>query len=316
MSAPSVNNIYAALTPANTGIGQAQFDPKLIKGVLIVPKGYALTAAQVATLQTKLQNDAMNDSKSSRIYPINFFVETKDGSENAVEQSFAYGAKVIVRDGFYTWSFQWIQGGKTLSDALRTFNGANWNIFLVDANDVLLGTINPADPLGIASIPLVQMYTVPFKLNDGKKIAEYSVQFTFDPKYLNELGAVIANAGFSILDTITGLQNAALSMTTALTKVFNVTVQTPQGLNLGGQYGSVSGLAQAALWTATDTAGAALTVSAVAYNASTQTFTVTLASTNYVVGHTILINLVGPTELATGGVPGFESLGAASAVGL
>ena len=321
---PTINNIYAALTPKNVGLGQAQFDPKVVKGALIVPKGFIITAAQLATLQVVLQNAANADGKAARIYPISNFVEFKDGSEKAVEQSFGYGAKVVVRDGFYTWSFQFIQGGKTLNDALRTYNGSSWDIFFVDSNNVLMGQ-QYADPstgaLGLKAIPIVQMYTQPFALNDGKKVAEYMIDFTFDPRYLNEQGAYIADAGFPILDTIFGLQDVILSnpSANATPGTYNVKVLTPLGVNLGDQYGNIGGLVQAACWSASTLAGLpiALKVSTpIAYDSANKVFNVSLLTTdaNYPTTGKLNINLNGPTELATAGVSGFESTGPISII--
>ena len=315
---PTINNIFAALTPGNVGLGQAQFDPKIVKGALIVPKGYIIPGASLATLQTVLQNAAMADGKSARIYPISNFTEMRDGSEKVVEQTFGYGAKIVVRDGMYTWSFQFVQGGKTLNDALRTFNGSSYDIFFIDANGVLMGTKYVASDgtLGLKAIPVIQMYTQPFALNDGKKVAEYVIDFTFDPKYLNELGSYIADAGFSILDTILGLQDVVLSgSANATSGSYDLTVQTPLGVNLGDQYGTSFGLLQLACWLITNATTGLTIAPAVStpftYNAATKKITIALLKTdpNYPTTGKVQFNLAGPTELATAGVVGFESTG-------
>jgi hypothetical protein len=316
---PTIDNIFASLAPANVGIGKAQFDPKLIKGALIVPKGFTITAANLATLQTVLQNAALANGKSARIYPIANFVETKDGSEKVVEQTFGYGAKVVVRDGVYTWSFQFVNGGKTLNDALRTFNGSSWDVFFVDVKNVLMGTayVDSTGAKGLKAIPLIQLYTQPFALNDGKKLAEYIIDFTFDPKYLNENGHYIADAGFDILDNIQGLQDVALTgVANATSGSYDLTIQTPLGVNLGDQYGNVSGLMQSSAWSITNATTGLVIALAVstpfAYNSATKVLTIALLKTdpNYPTTGKVSFNLVGPTELATAGIVGFESLGA------
>lgn len=322
MGSPSINTIAQALSPSNVGIGAYQLDPKIIKGALIVPKGYALTGAQVATLQTKLVADTLNDAKNLRIYPIANFVETKDSSEAAPDQKFGYGPSLKVRDGYYTWSFQFVQGGKTLNDALRTFNGPSWDAFFIDANNVLMGTQNPNDAAGLKAIPITQIYTEPFKLNDGKKVAEYIIEFTFDPKYINEESTYISNASFDILNTILGLQTVNLTVGNASTpaaKTWTVNVATPLGVNLGPIYGTTPGsaLSKISAWTVSDqTTGVSLTISTVTYNSSTQLFTIVTSNAPGSVGDTVAINLVGPTELAASsiGVVGFESAAAGTFV--
>ena len=315
---PTINNIYAAQTPGNVGLGQAQFDPKVIKGALLVPKGYTLTAANLASLQTYLQNAAMADGKTARVYPISGFLEFKDGSEKAPEQSFGYGAKVIVRDGMYTWSFQYMQGGKSLNDKLRTFNGSFWDCFFVDANNVLLGQTytDSTGAAGLKAIPLIQFYCPPFALNDGKKVAEYTLDFTFDPKYLNENGSFIADAGFNILDTILGLQDVVLTgVANATSGSYDITVKTALGVNLGDQYGVAGGLLQLPAWLITNAATGLVIAPAASnpftYNTATKIITIALLKSdpNYPSIGKVQFNLVGPTELATAGVAGFESVG-------
>lgn len=314
----TVGNISAALQPSNVGIGAKTLDPKLIKGALIVPKGFVITNANLSTLLSVLQSAAYNDSKGSRLYPVANLVDFKDNSEKAVVQTFGYGGQKTVRDGIYKWSFQFVKGGKTLNDALRTFNGDNWDFFFVDHNNVLFGKqyVDTNGAAGIKAIPSIEIYTNPFGLNDGKKVAEYMVEFVFDPKYLNELGQFIADAGFDILDNVTGLQDVVLTgVADATSGTYDITVATKLGVNLFGQYGNNAGLAQSACFVATNAAtGAAIPITSVTPNAGGQYLAIVVdkTNTNYptVSGAKVQFNLVGPTALNTAGVAGFESTGA------
>ena len=67
-----VNTLSQSQLAKNTGLVAVAFDPKRIAGAILVPKGYSLTAAQVATLQAKMTADAAIEAlKNSRrfIFP-------------------------------------------------------------------------------------------------------------------------------------------------------------------------------------------------------------------------------------------------------
>lgn len=302
----TIDNITTSQIPANVGIGSKYFNPKLVKGALIVPKGTIITTANLSTLQTVLQGLAQNDTKDARLYPIANFVDFKDNSEKPVTQSFGYGAEVTVRDGIQKWAFQFIKGGKTLNDALRTFNGDLWDFFFVDQKNVLFGKTCST---GIQAIPSIEIYTDPLILNDGKKIAEYVINFKFDPKYLNEEGAFIADADFDILDTIFGLQDLVLTgVLSGTAKTLNLTVKSIMGQNIGALYTSgTTGLGNKAVWTCVDDGGASVTISTMTWNSLG--YFVAVCTTGYPVSGKVHFNLVGPTALAAAGVAGFESAG-------
>jgi hypothetical protein len=304
----TIDTISQAIEAKNTGLPTKALDPKNIVGALIVPRKTTISASNALALQTYLQGLANNDVNENRLYPVGNFVEFKDNSEKSVKQSFGYGSRFTVRDGIYIWQFQFVKGGKGLNDALRTFNGSDWDYFFVDSKNVLYGYLNNGK---VQSIPNIENYTDPMIINDGKKVTEYTIEFVFSPKYLNELGAVIADSDFDIMDNIYGLQDVNLAVTAnATSKKYNITVKSKLNQDIGALYSGSGGLAQASLWTAVVTAtGVVLTVSSVAWDAATSSFLLTLGATGYPSAGTITFNLVGPTELSTGGVAGFESTG-------
>jgi hypothetical protein len=313
----TVNSLQNNISSKNTGLTSSFFDPKLIKGALIVPKGYIIAAADLATLQTKLLADAANDNKASRIYPIANFLDFKDASEKVIKQTFGYGVSKTVRDGAYTWQFQFTKGGHTLNSAIRAFNGDAWDYIFVDKNGTLIGQIY-ADPvtgaLGIQSIPSIDLYAEPFALNDGKKVAEYMVNFSFFPEYINELVGFISDAGFSTLDVVKGLKDINLSgVGSATPGTYTITLTDAMKVNLFGSISNLSGAGGIAQWVVlNDVTGAAITISAINLNANAKAFDLVLsvADPDYPAGATkISFNLVGPTALAAANVGAYESTG-------
>jgi len=132
--------------------------------------------------------------------------------------------------------------------------------------------------------------------------------------------AFIQDAGFDILSTILGLQDVTLTGTADATPgVYHITALAGLAKTNLASLGALStSLATGSLWAAlNNTTGATITISSVAVGtgANAGTFTVTLTTTAPPypagVGDKVSINLVGPTELTTGNVPGYESLGPA-----
>jgi hypothetical protein len=316
----SVNTLKNNLLSKNTGLVSKPFDPKRIAGAIITPKGYSLTAAQVATLQTKLAADAALDTKALRIYPVANFLDFKDNSEKPVEQSFSTGAEVTVRDGVYKFGFQFTKGGQSLQAALRAFNGSNWDFLFIDDSNQIIGTyyLDATGALGIKAIPSIEIYTSAWMLNDGKKVAEYVINFKFFPKWINENRAYIAvdpTTEFDVLQTVTGLKDVQLKVTGSATPgTYYVQLFDTENVNLFGELNP--GMAAAAMYKVTNTLnGGTITPTSVTADVANQRFTMVLPTTgNYPTGTgqdtKLTIDLVGPTELIAGNVEGIESLGA------
>jgi hypothetical protein len=314
----TVNSLQNSVSSKNLGLTTTFFDPKLIKGAFIVPKGYTLLAADVAALQTKLLADAAANGKSARIYPIANFLEFRDSSEKAIRQTFGYGVSKTVRDGAYTWQFQFTKGAHTLLSALRYFNGDAWDLLFVDQKNQLIGQIY-SDPttgaLGLQAIPSIDIYAEPFSLNDGKKVAEYLVNFSFFPEYVNELIGFISDAGFSLLDTVKGLKDVNVSgVGSATPGTYTITLTDAMKQNLFGNIPSLTGAANAQWVVLNDVTGLAIPVTSVNLNNTAKAFDVVLptAHANYPVGATkISFDLVGPTQLVAANVGSYESTGPA-----
>jgi hypothetical protein len=316
-----VNTILANTVAKNTGLVAKAFDPKRIAGALIVPKGYTLTAAQIATLQAKLTADAALDSKTQRIYPLSNLLDFKDNSEKPVVQAFSTGAETTVRDGVYKWGFQFTKGGQTLHSAVRVFNGASWDFLLVDDSNQIIGTawIDGTGAQGVKAIPSIEIFTDAWMPNDGKKVTEYMTNFKFFPKYINEQLAFIQVdpiAEFDILGTVQGLKDATLKVTASATPgtyYCSIFDNTNENLFDELQAGLVL-----ALWTLVNTVtGATITITSVTPDAANKRFVivVTTADPDYpIAGQKITFNLVGPTELIAANVEGIESTGPVSIV--
>ena len=308
----------------NTGIGACPLDPKNIKWAAHCPQNYVIPASAFANggLLQQLKNDAMNDSKALRIFPVGNFADFKDNSEKPVEEKLGYGDVGTVRDGIYDLQFRFRIGGLLLSNKLRSFNRGGNSYLFCDSNNLLVGTsaLDSTGAPSIGGIPPIEFYQDVMMLNDGKKNAEYWAKYRFQPKFINELIGYSQDVEFDIASAILGLQEVVLTMTADATKgTYHVTALAGAAkINLAALFPVA--LASASAWTFINAVtGAVITVTTVALgtgaNAGTFTITVTTTAPPYPAGATkVSVNLVGPTELSGLLVPGYESTGVASCV--
>ena len=308
----NLNELVCASDVANTGFGNCYLDMQQIVGAFIVPNGYKLTAAELQTLQTTLTADSKVVNKLNRIYPVGNFIQITDNSEDKTIQTFGYGGKKVTKEGSYDWTYQFTDGGLCLLKALRSFNSnGKWSVLFYDANFNLFGTTGSEEG-ALYGIPTEMIWAAPWKPNDGTNTAMYSIQFNFQPRFINEdLGFFAAG---SYLTEITGLQDVVLTKNTWVeaTGVANVTVASKCGTNLGEVYPSE--LAATGVWTAVNAVtGAAITITSVAYVSATKTFNVTIdtADGDFPAGtQGVLLNLAANSVLEAASIIGFESAGA------
>lgn len=295
---------------ANTGVGDCSLEISKIVGFFLVGKGFVLTAANLATnaaLQAALIAAAGADLKANRIFPVHDLLDITDNTSDPTEQTFGYGASVIVQEGNYNWSFPYLTGGICLSNALRNFIGNNIRVIFYDSNGTLFGW-KQGDTL--VGIPLNQFYSNPWRPATGAAVMNLGVRFNFEPYFINEEIGFFKTDGFS-LRSIEGLQNVKLSQSGVQAKpVYKIKANAGcSGLDLYDEYSTE--LAAVPNWIAENAAtGANITITSVAVDANIKGWTVTLdsADADYPAIGSIKLRLAAPSVLKAAGVPGFESL--------
>lgn len=305
-----LNDPVCASIGSNTGIPTCSITPKNIVGAIFLPKGTALTAAEVATSAafiTKLQTLVLNPV-ATRAYPIGPFVELSDKSEETLYTTTGYGVKQFVREGKIGYQFGIMAGGLHLQKALRAFNHTQaHDVLLVDQENVVYGCDDGAG--GMKGFSIEEFYANPWKVTDGSNPTKFMIDFMFlDTKELND-DIVYLKLEQNFHSSIKGNIDVELVLvsqtsTKAVIKVQTVGTKT----NLYGAYSD--DLDDLAVWTCTK-AGTAVTPTGVVAVAATEAFEFTLTTPTG--AHEF--NLVAPAALATGhvgGAPdnGYESTGA------
>jgi hypothetical protein len=299
-SFPCISNV------GNTGIQPCSLDYKLLQGAYLGPKGDEI---DVTNLQTALAAKVYNPNKSARWYPVYGFETPTFNSEKKTIQTMANSAKHVVKEGFADWMFQRTIGGLSAHKALRLFNGPDWDFMFFD-NDP-----KGQKFMGITGSAATKLKMIPsdqgffwadyWTPNTGSAVAEYTSQFVFDGKYVNDLVRGV-QANFDLTTMLPGLIDVNLvasATVNATSGSFNICIVSPLGVDIGAKYSAA--LAAPGAWTAKNTAtSAAIVPSGATWVPSTTSgvpgyFTVVVptAAPPYPASGTVTFSLVDPSVL-------------------
>ena len=311
-----------ATAAGNSKASAIYFDVKNITGAILTPKGYQISNTNLATVSamlTALQVDCNNASKAARLFALYGFEQISDNSEDIQVQTTSIGSRKPVRDGYNDWGFEFFTGGLSLLNQLRKFNkqSDSHDFFFIDAGGRLIG-MQATDSNGniiMQAIPSQGgfFWAHPFKMNDGSKLAQYKLQFVFNPKYINELVNYVDLNGVDLATTLYSLEDVNLTgVADATSGTYDIVPQTPTGIYLAANYGTA--LAQAGAWIATNaTTGLVIAITGVTAKGDGQTMLVALnkSDANYPASGKVNITLAAPAALAALSTPltGFESTG-------
>jgi hypothetical protein len=320
----SINEISCLTSVGNTGIVPCGLDFKFPQGIIIAPKGSQFdTSANEGNVLTTLTALFYNTSKTARFYPLYNTLMVQDQSEKKQVQTFPSGASMVVLEKFNTWRMQWFDGAFLLMQALRKFNGNNWDFYVLDndpAGQKILG-IKGSTSTMLKAIPSDggRIWTDPWITNDATKITEYFTEIVFNQKFATDLGAMV-QVSFDFPTTLPGLLNATLSSPSANATPgsFNIAITSDSGQDLAAAYENV--LNEEALWTCVNhTTSASITIDSVTFvpgiNGAPGYFTIAVATTAppYPAAGMVDFNLSTPSLLAAAGAD-LESLGLISIV--
>lgn len=305
--------------------GQILCDPK--KGV---PKKLVLGAATFISTDWDVAGEFLTkliakinqaQGASDKMYPFPLIEGNTDNSEAAVFGNLGYGAKLKLRDGLPSYSFQ-VRCGESLFKKLRAFDSLEIPCGVCDANNRYWGTISAA---GIFSGYTALISVTGNGFEDGnaaeKKTATIDVSLTSASEFYDK-SAWIDGVSESDLKGLVGFQLAKVGAVSGTTKF---EAKVPQSelaglrtvVNLADFYSAE--LASASKWDAISATAAeiaagtaphtALGVTAATYNSSDKTWSITFTAGAYATvstGDTIRVFLKDPATLYAAGIVGVE----------
>lgn len=307
-----LNAIQCATNLKNTGVCDCPFDPKLIIGKIMIPKSRVLTQAEVDDIQATLE-DLVQVAKANRIFPVQKLVAVTDSSEEPTFKTFGYGSQVPVREGKYNWTFEFVEGGVPLNNALRSFNGSSskYAELYIESSNVLIGTskkdANGED--GLAGVPQEggYPYTYPWKVANGTDPASYRTQSQFQPVYINDnIAFVQIPTTTYLLSELAGLQDVTLKIVATNDADDELTIKAYDACKKDMYDDFSDELEEVTAWIGADADGTTI-AKTVAKDDAAKGWVITYSSADLTEGDTW--TLAAPTVLAVAPItmPGYES---------
>ena len=267
----TLNKHLCATNYGNTGVGDCFIELDKIIGAIQVPASFQIAQSDVAGLLAFLETK-IHAAIGTRIFPYPKLINITDNTEDITINTTDYGDKIFVKDGFYDWTFRYLNGGVQLHQELAKNQGANKHFLFFDKNNVLLGYKSGAYLKGI---PVDQFRVLPWRPNTGAESALFNLRFIIDPTYLNSgnLGFLKVE-DFNLIDVV-GLQDVELTVLDYTNNVATVQVRSKiSDVNLYETY--KTNLLQTTAWRAFKSSGAASSIAGVADNAADEAFDVTV----------------------------------------
>lgn len=271
----TLNKPLCATNYGNTGVGECFIDLDKLIGAIQVPPNFQIAQSDVPALLAFFETK-IHAAIGTRVFPYPKLTNITDNTEDITINTTDYGDKIYVKDGFYDWTFRYLNGGVQLHQELAKNGGANKHFLFFDKNSVLVGYKSGAYLKGI---PVDQFRVLPWRPNTGAESALFNLRFIIDPVYLNGGNLGFLKVDFNLLDLV-GLQDVEL---TVLDQTANVaTVQVRSKISDVNLYGTFkTSLLQTTAWRAFKSSGAATTVTGVADNPTDEAFNVTVNALAY-----------------------------------
>lgn len=293
--ANKINKPLCATEFGNTGFGDCFLEPAKFAGAIQVPSNFAVTEADVATLQDFLTNK-ITAAIGTRIIPYHNFISVNDNSEDLSITTTDYGAKYITREGFYDWTYRYLQGGVQLHQNIQKNQGSNKYFLFYDDNGVIYGYKKNGTLTGI----LVDIFHAnPWKIATGADVPQYLLRYIINPKYLNggNLGFIpTGNLGFNMFD-ILGIQDVTIELVSTASNVSVVKAFTSiSNVDLHDVYAAA--LSRTTAWAAVNNFGNPVQITSVVDNPTAGGWTITFLSGNWNASDTVSLSLTTAALLA------------------
>jgi hypothetical protein len=271
----TLNKPLCATNYGNTGVGECFVDLDKIIGAIQVPPNFQIAQSDVAGLLAFFETK-IHAAIGTRVFPYPKLTNITDNTEDITINTTDYGDKIYVKDGFYDWTFRYLNGGVQLHQELAKNSGANKHFLFFDKNSVLIGY---KSGVYLKGIPVDQFRVLPWRPNTGAESALFNMRFIIDPIYLNGGNLGFLKVDFNLLD-LTGLQDVELTIIDQAANVATVKVRSKiSDIDLYSTY--KTNLLQTSAWRFFKSDGSASSVTGVADNAADEAFDVTVNAAAY-----------------------------------
>ena len=295
----SILNAATCGNGTNTGIANCPLVPGAIVEAYAVPKGYVMPNASIATVtafKTALNGLLISDNPNARAFRLLALQEMKDNTGEPVTETRNQTSFRVINKP-YNWQFMIGVDFCAYINYKKKFDVSNYDWYFYDnKGQYWVTTADDAAGLaGAGGIAMSQVTVDDWTPPTFAALEKYVITF----RILNNL-TMTDNLRFIAATTppaITGLVDVVLAKgtvgTTSATVLYVTGALGCGASSLGDTYGTT--LAATSAWTVVNaTTGATITVSGVAYNATTKEYALTITSTP---ATAVLVGIAAPSVI-------------------
>lgn len=202
-----LNELVCSEKWGNTGIADCRLIPAYFTGMFLGLSQLSINENDAKDIKSALEALVNEDNYRDRAYPIHYFKNLEDGSEDDTVDEFGYGGSAFVREGMYDWTFRLGKPSLCQQRSLRTFNGKTLYAYFYDAEGRIYGINNQAGD-ELLMMPLDSFTAQKFTLSDGSGATAFNINVKVQPGYLNDnVSFVDASSQNVMLESIAGIRD-------------------------------------------------------------------------------------------------------------
>jgi len=299
--ANKLNKPICASNYGNTGFGECILEPGKILGAFQVTQDFEIAEGDITGLQQFLIDKVQADI-GERIFPYHQFINVTDNTEDVTINTTDYGAKIIIRDGFYDLTFRYTAGGVLAHQEFARNSGSGKFFLFYDDKGVLYGYKSGGVLKGI---PVDVFKVLPWKVNTGADTAQYNMRFIINPVYLNEgnLG-FLPVTDFNLFD-VKGLQDVVYELVSLVGNVAKVRAFTKiSGVDLHGAFAAQ--FSSTGAWQAENESGSAVAITSVVDDTVNGGWTITFSTVPFNAADKVYLRNADADALQALNVVGYE----------
>lgn len=299
----------------NTGIPKKVFEEGIWLYLIYAPVGYdAITShnrADATTLKAFIEGKLHADNPLQRWHKVGRIVGVDDKSETASEYTFPNGEKIIIDRSHPAFDIQFHEGGHYAHTARQSFNfeQENYRIYIVDVNNVLIGTENEDDSTEMAGLEPNCIYEHDYKAATAKEPAMFKSFISLNAEELNE-NKFVHSLGFKF-SKLKGVRDVILedvSTEYTLTAGQHAVRLWDGGktLNLVEEIGAACATATNFIFVRKSNSNTVTKTAALSSDGKAVILSASLADTDYADGQDMSISLAAVSVLSGNGLKYFE----------
>jgi len=184
---------------SNTGYKrQIDVNMSAIEGLILTPDDASIDTEANARLEATW-NTKRKAASGDRFYPFPNAITLTLQSQEDIYMDSPYKGQIFVREGKDSFIMNIDPKNPTYQSILRTFNDGSYKVFLIDANQNILGTSSNGTLVEGLSVNLFRVQRMGLVESGNKPLTAIKVTLN-DPTELNDRGVILENLTWNPLN--------------------------------------------------------------------------------------------------------------------